>query len=37
VTFSDYYNRFGLAGSGGTAVFPPNVTDMIELYKRRTV
>lgn len=37
VTFSDYYNRFGLAGSGGTSVFPPNVADMIELYKRRTV
>ncbi len=36
VTFSDYYNRFGLAASG-TAVFPPNVTDMIQKYIRRTV
>jgi hypothetical protein len=37
VSFNDYYNRFGLAGSGGTSIFPPNVTDMIEHYKRRTV
>ncbi len=37
VTFSDYYNRFGIAGSGATSVLPPNATDMIQKYIERRV
>jgi len=33
VTLSDYYNRFGLTGTG-TAVLPPNANDMIQQFKR---
>jgi hypothetical protein len=36
VTFGDYYNRFGIAGSA-TAVLPPNANDMIQQYKRLAV
>jgi hypothetical protein len=33
VTFGDFYNRFGLQGTGA-AVLPPNAIDMIQQYKR---
>ena len=36
VTFGDYYNRFGVAGSN-TSVLPPNANDMIQQYKRLIV
>lgn len=37
VTFSDYYQRFGLSGSGATSVLPPNAAGMIEKYIERRV
>jgi hypothetical protein len=36
VTYGDFYNRFGLQGSGDTAL-PPNVAGLIDPYRRKVL